>query len=92
MPGCSCAHSGSPCAQRAALGKPQELRQKIGLTAVETLEAGKFTNYRYFDDQESAKKFVETLSTETKRIVIRDSNLEDVFVELTGAKVEEEER
>jgi ABC-2 type transport system ATP-binding protein len=74
-----------------AIGTPQELRKKIGLTAVETSEEGKFTNYKYFENQESAKKFVETLSSETKRIVIRDSNLEDVFVELTGSKVGEAE-
>jgi ABC-2 type transport system ATP-binding protein len=73
--------------QLIALGTPQELRQKIGLTTVEVLEEGKSTAYKYFSDKDCAKKFADTLLPETKRIVIRDSNLEDVFVELTGTKV-----
>ena len=70
-----------------ALGKPAELRQKVGLIAVETLVEGKFTQYQYFPDRDAATKYVQSLSPDVKTIIIRDSSLEDVFVELTGKKV-----
>lgn len=70
-----------------ALGKPAELRQKVGLIAVETLVEGKFTRYQYFPDRDAATKYVQSLSPDVKTIIIRDSSLEDVFVELTGKKV-----
>jgi ABC-2 type transport system ATP-binding protein len=74
-----------------ALGRPDDLRQKVGLIAVETLVKGKFTSYRYFPDRDSATKYVQGLSSDVKTIVIRDSNLEDIFVELTGKKVDGDE-
>jgi ABC-2 type transport system ATP-binding protein len=70
-----------------ALGKPAELRQKVGLIAVETLLEGKFTRYQYFPDRDAATRYVQGLSPDVKTIIIRDSSLEDVFVELTGKKV-----
>ena len=75
-----------------ALGKPTELRQKVGLIAVETLVEGKFTRYEYFPDRDAATKYVQSLSPDVKTIIIRDSSLEDVFVELTGKKVGDDER
>ncbi len=75
-----------------ALGKPAELRQKVGLMVVETLVDGKFTRYQYFPDRVAATKYVQSLSAEVKTIIIRESNLEDVFVELTGKKVGDDER
>ncbi len=75
-----------------ALGKPTELRQKVGLIAVETLVDGKFTRYQYFPDRDAATRYVQTLSPDVKTIIIRNSNLEDVFVELTGKKVGDDER
>jgi ABC-2 type transport system ATP-binding protein len=75
-----------------ALGDPGELRQKVGLTVVETLVKGKFTQYQYFPDRDSATKYVQSLSPEVKTILIRDSSLEDVFVELTGKKVGDDQR
>lgn len=74
-----------------ALGKPADLRQKVGLIAVETLVDGKFARYQYFPDREAATKYVQNLSPDVKTIIIRDSNLEDVFVELTGKKVGDDE-
>jgi ABC-2 type transport system ATP-binding protein len=74
-----------------ALGKPADLRQKVGLIAVETLVDGKFTRYQYFPDREAATKYVQGLSPDVKTIIIRDTNLEDVFVELTGKKVGDDE-
>lgn len=70
-----------------SLGKPLELRQKLGLFAVETLANNMKTEYHYFPDKSAAKKYVQNLPPELKSIIIRESNLEDVFVELTGQKV-----
>ena len=75
-----------------ALGKPAELRQKVGLIAVETLVEGKFTRYQYFPDRDAATTYAQGLSPDVKTIIIRDSSLEDVFVELTGKKVGDDER
>jgi ABC-2 type transport system ATP-binding protein len=70
-----------------AVGKPLELRQKLGLITVETLVNNKETRYQYFADRAEAKRYVQNLPPEVKTIIIRDSNLEDVFVEETGQKV-----
>jgi ABC-2 type transport system ATP-binding protein len=69
------------------LGKPLELRQRLGLVAVETLVDNKETRYQYFADRAAATSFVQNLPPDAKTIIIRESNLEDVFVELTGQKV-----
>ena len=73
-----------------ALGKPLELRQKLGLVTVETLVNNKETRYQYFADREEAKRYVQSLPPDVKTIIIRESNLEDVFVEQTGQKVEDD--
>ncbi len=70
-----------------ALGSPTELRQKIGLFTVETLENNMHTRYHYFSSRETATSYVQSLSSDVKTILIRESNLEDTFVELTGEKV-----
>ncbi len=70
-----------------ALGKPAELRQKVGLFTVETLVNSMHTSYRYFPSKESATAYVQSLPSDSKTIVIRESSLEDIFVELTGEKV-----
>jgi len=72
-----------------ALGKPLELRQKLGCVTVETLVNNKETRYQYFADREEAKSYVQSLPPDVKTIIIRESNLEDVFVEQTGQKVED---
>ena len=69
------------------IGKPLELRQRLGLVTVETLVNNKETRYQYFADREAANRYVQNLPPEAKTVIIRDSNLEDVFVELTGRKV-----
>ena len=69
------------------LGKPLELRQRLGLVTVETLVNNKETRYQYFADRAAATRYVQNLPPEAKTIIIRESNLEDVFVELTGRKV-----
>jgi ABC-2 type transport system ATP-binding protein len=69
------------------LGEPLELRQRLGLVTVETLVNNKETRYQYFADRAAATRYVQNLPPEAKTVIIRDSNLEDVFVELTGRKV-----
>jgi ABC-2 type transport system ATP-binding protein len=69
------------------LGKPLELRQRLGLVTVETLVNNKETRYQYFADRAAATSYVQNLPPDAKTIIIRESNLEDVFVELTGRKV-----
>jgi ABC-2 type transport system ATP-binding protein len=69
------------------LGKPLELRQRLGLVTVETLVNNKQTRYQYFADRGAATSYVQNLPSDAKTIIIRQSNLEDVFVELTGQKV-----
>ncbi|OPY50726.1 MAG: putative ABC transporter ATP-binding protein [Methanosaeta sp. PtaU1.Bin112] len=69
-----------------AIGSPLSLRQKLGLIAVEMNLNGNATEYRYFPDRAQAAKFIKSLP-DTERVVMRESNLEDVFIELTGQKV-----
>ena len=69
------------------LGEPLELRQRLGLVTVETLVNNKETRYQYFADRATATSYVQNLPPEAKTVIIRESNLEDVFVELTGRKV-----
>jgi ABC-2 type transport system ATP-binding protein len=73
-----------------ALGSPSELRMQVGLVTVETLVDGVSTHYDHFQDRDAALRYVQGLSPATKT-VIRDASLEDVFVKLTGKKVEENE-
>ena len=70
-----------------ALGSPLELRQRLGLVTVETLSNNKDTHYIYFPDRTAATSYAQGLPPEVKTIIVRESNLEDVFVELTGRKV-----
>jgi ABC-2 type transport system ATP-binding protein len=66
-----------------ALNTPAALRQRLGDYAVEwTGEEGTIT--RFFPNRAEAAQFAGTL---VEAATIRHSNLEDVFVELTGRKV-----
>jgi ABC-2 type transport system ATP-binding protein len=69
-----------------AIGSPLSLRQKLGMIAVEMNLNGNGTEYRYFPDRSEAARFIAALPS-TERVVMRESNLEDVFIELTGQKV-----
>ena len=73
--------------QLIALDTPLELRKKLGLVTVETLVDNKITHYQYFADRVEANRYAQSLPPEAKTVIIRDSNLEDVFVEQTGEKV-----
>jgi ABC-2 type transport system ATP-binding protein len=69
-----------------ALGTPIDLRQKLGMIAVEMQTNGNGTKYEYFSDRAKAAGFIQSLLG-AEKIVMRESNLEDVFIELTGQKV-----
>jgi ABC-2 type transport system ATP-binding protein len=68
---------------------PLKLRQRLGLAAVELRRSGNGTEYCYFPDRTSAAEYVQSLPPSAENIVLRESNLEDVFVELTGRRVSE---
>ncbi len=68
------------------VGAPLDLRKKLGMVAVETL-VNKETHYEFFPDREAANRYVQALSSDASTVIIRDTNLEDVFVERTGEKV-----
>lgn len=68
-----------------ALDEPKALCDRMGSTAVEFME-DKNTQYRYFKSRDEAKAFVSTLDSDDN-VLIRNTNLEDVFVELTGKSV-----
>jgi len=69
-----------------SLGAPIDLRKKLGLIAVEIQTDGNGTEYRYFSDRSKAAEFISGLP-DREKVVMRQSNLEDVFIELTGQKV-----
>jgi ABC-2 type transport system ATP-binding protein len=69
-----------------AIGSPLELRQRLGMVAVEMQDEGNGTKYSYFADRSLASKFIQDLPS-SERVIMRASNLEDVFIELTGQKV-----
>ena len=71
-----------------SMGSPLNMRQKLGMITVETKDNG-HTKYSYFPDRDAASRFINELKVSDK-VVMRQSNLEDVFVELTGQKVMEE--
>jgi len=66
-----------------ALDSPVNLCQRFGTYVVEW-EGDMGREYNFFTTREKAAEFAGTLDTTT---TIRHSNLEDVFVELTGRKV-----
>lgn len=66
-----------------ALDSPVNLCQRFGAYVVEW-EGDTGREYNFFTTREKAAEFAGTLDTTT---TIRHSNLEDVFVELTGRKV-----
>jgi ABC-2 type transport system ATP-binding protein len=69
-----------------ALDTPSALLEKVGSVVVESL-VDKETRYQIFADRAAANRYVQTLGSDARTVTIRDSNLEDVFVELTGQKV-----
>lgn len=66
-----------------ALGAPQHLRNRVGNYVVEW-ETEAERSYHFYSTREEAAAFAGTLQSAA---LVRKSNLEDVFVELTGKKV-----
>jgi ABC-2 type transport system ATP-binding protein len=69
-----------------ALGTPKELCGKLGSTAVEYFGDSKKTQYKYFQGRDEANEFIRTLGGE-ETVILRNTSLEDCFVELTGKTV-----
>lgn len=67
-----------------ALGKPEELKAGTGHFIVELLDGG-VTDYRLFETRQEAYDFAQTKADNVR---IRESNLEDVFIKLTGKRIE----
>jgi len=68
------------------LGTPEELKCKVGSFVVESVNNG-VTDYQLFKSRESAYEFAKK---RTDNVLIRESNLEDVFIKLTGERIEKE--
>ncbi len=62
---------------------PSELSKRLGSFTVEYYNSERRTQYRYFDSKEEADSFTKTLD-DSNTVLLRRTNLSDVFVELTG--------
>jgi len=69
-----------------ALGTPSELCNRVGSTAVEYYGRDNRTEYGYFTSRADANEFASSLDND-KTVIIRNTSLEDCFVELTGKTV-----
>ncbi|MCL1811707.1 MAG: ABC transporter ATP-binding protein [Methanomassiliicoccaceae archaeon] len=72
-----------------AHGSPSDLCNRVGSTAVEYHGPNHATQYKYFSSRNEANDFASSLD-ETHTVLIRNTSLEDCFVELTGRKVGDE--
>jgi len=68
------------------MGSPEELKQKHG-KAVVIQQNDLATTSKFFPDIQSAQAFFDTVS-DKRGMMVRDTNLEDIFVELTGRKLD----
>lgn len=73
--------------QLIAQGTPTELCSKLGAIAVEIFSETKGTSYKFFNDRTAANNYVQAFSSDASRVIIRNSDLEDFFMEQTGEKV-----
>lgn len=72
-----------------ALGTPQELKNRVGLIAVEIM-APNGIRRRFFRDREKALEYGSRYYKKEKcDFILREANLEDVFIELTGRRIRE---
>ena len=68
-----------------ALDEPRTMCESMGKWAVE-FKVNDKSQYRYFHDKDEAKAFITGLKS-SDDVLLRRTNLEDVFVELTGNSV-----
>jgi ABC-2 type transport system ATP-binding protein len=66
-----------------AIGSPDELKNEVGSVVLEYLENDNTVRH-FFSSRADALKYAESLD---KDINIRESNLEDIFVKLTGGEL-----
>ncbi len=66
-----------------AVDTPQKLKEKVGRVVVEHMEADGMIN-NFFDNREQAASYVAGLDSNA---TVREANLEDVFIELTGRRL-----
>lgn len=71
-----------------AVGEPAELRRKVGMFTVVAVTRDGGSLYKYFPNMETAVKYIEGLPINIRAAIIRESSLEDIFVELTGRGME----
>ena len=64
---------------------PRTFCENLGAYAVEWDEEGGRA-YRFFHTREEARAHARTLEEQMQRVLLRPTNLEDVFIELTGRK------
>jgi len=64
---------------------PRTFCENLGAYAVEWDEEGG-RSYRFFHAREEARAHARTLEEQMQRVLLRPTNLEDVFIELTGRK------
>ena len=67
------------------MGTPDELKMQVGKIVVEQICNGEVT-YQFFSGREAAAEYAANLKG---KVIIREANLEDVFVKLTKRKVGE---
>jgi len=68
-----------------ALGSPSELKKSVGLFTVEYIDQEGNINLWMFKTKEEAYEFAKKNDLP---LVIRETNLEDVFIKLTGERIE----
>lgn len=66
-----------------AVDTPQKLKEKVGRIVVEYLEFDS-TISKFFDDRDLAASYIAELNVDA---TVREANLEDVFIEMTGRRV-----
>jgi len=69
-----------------ALGTPGELSKTVGISTVEVHRADGSTEYAHFDDRDKARDYAAGI-TDAESTLVRNTSLEDCFVELTGKTV-----
>jgi ABC-2 type transport system ATP-binding protein len=69
-----------------AIGTPSELRDSVGTTTIEYYGEDHKTHYKHFKTRSDANDFASALD-ENDTVLIRNTNLEDCFVEITGKTV-----
>ncbi len=67
---------------------PAELSKRLGSFTVEYYGTDRKTQYCYFNSKEEADSFSKTLD-DTNTVLLRRTNLSDVFVKLTGNQIAE---